>query len=352
MANSVEIFQNTLLKLIVRNGPDSDRLSTTLSLGELGYTTDTKRLYVGDGVTIGGKLVGNVFSGESTNVTTLAPASIGDLAFDNDNNKLYRLKSNDGSVISDWQLIAGTYTAGDSTISITSDNKISVGKLSANNIDPSLASIPIYIDPTSKKISLSANILVDSIRPLNASAITLYPSLSVNGIKYNWPSTTPTAGQMLVAANSNCDLDWRNMSLSSISTNTITVISPLTATVNGVNVTGTAVNPLTGSIRIGLSPTLSSSNLWARYSGSSHTIISNKGIPIVTKTATGRYTFEFGSIINNTNPYAVATIIGPDAKFYTARVVNVSDYACEVEVYAMDNPFLFADADIALKIET
>lgn len=351
MPNSVEIFQNTLLKLIVRNGPNSDRLSVVLSLGELGYTTDTKRLFIGDGITAGGKLVGNVFAGEATNITTLSPASIGDLAFDTDNNNLYRLKINDGSSLSDWQLIAGTYSAADGTIVISSDNRISVGLLSANNIDPSLAVIPIFIDPSSKKISLSANVTADSIRPRNATALTLYQALSVNGVLYNWPSTPPTPGQFLVATNNNYDLRWSNIALSSVSTKTMTVNFPLTATANGVNVTGTAFNPLTADVRIGVSPTLSCINLWARYSANTNSIISNKGIPTVNRTSTGHYTFTFGSTIGNSNPYAAANIIGEDAKFYDARVVNVSDTICDVQVYAKDNPFLFTDASLALKIE-
>jgi hypothetical protein len=351
MPNSVEIFQNTLLKLIVRNGPDSDRLSIILSLGELGYTTDTKRLFIGDGITTGGKLVGNVFAGEATNITSLSPASIGDLAFDTDNNNLYRLKVNDGSTLSDWQLIAGTYSADNGSIVISSDNKISVGLLSANNIDPSLVENPIYINPSTNKIALSANIIADTIRPRNATALTLYQSLSVNGVNYNWPATGPTPGQFLGATNSNHDLVWQNLALSAISTKTITVNFPLTATANGVNVTGTAVNPLTANLIIGASPTLSCVNLWARYASNTNSIISHKGIPTVNKTATGHYTFTFASTIGTSNPYATASIIGSNAKFYTARVLNVTDTLCEVQVYAMDNPFLFTDADISLKIE-
>lgn len=351
MANSVEIFQNTLLKLIVRNGPNSDRLAVVLSLGELGYTTDTKRLYVGDGITQGGKLVGNVFAGEATNVTTLAPASIGDLAFDTDNNNLYRLKTNDGSVIGDWQLIAGTYSAADNTIIISSDNRISVGLLSSTNFDLSVAAPPIFIDPSTKKIMLSANIVADTIRPKNAPALTLYQSLSVNGVRYNWPSTPPTAGQTLQALNGTADLVWATFALSSVSTKTITVNFPLTATANGVNVTGTAVNPLTADIRIGLSPTLSCVNLWARYASFTNSIISNKGISTVLRSGKGKYRFTYNNPIGNSNPYASAQIVGPNGKFYKAQVVNVSDTLCDVEVFAMDNPFLFEDADLSLKIE-
>jgi hypothetical protein len=49
MAKSIEIYENTLLKLIVRQGPDSQRKQIILDAGELGYSTDTKRLYIGDG---------------------------------------------------------------------------------------------------------------------------------------------------------------------------------------------------------------------------------------------------------------------------------------------------------------
>jgi len=57
MSKKIEIFENTLLKLLVRRGANVDRQNIILSEGELGYTTDTKRLYVGDGQTLGGNLV-------------------------------------------------------------------------------------------------------------------------------------------------------------------------------------------------------------------------------------------------------------------------------------------------------
>ena len=40
---AVEILENTLLKLLVRRGTDSDRRNIILTDGELGYTTDTDR---------------------------------------------------------------------------------------------------------------------------------------------------------------------------------------------------------------------------------------------------------------------------------------------------------------------
>lgn len=42
------------MSLRIRRGTNAERLQTTLDLGEIAYTTDSKQLYVGDGVTAGG----------------------------------------------------------------------------------------------------------------------------------------------------------------------------------------------------------------------------------------------------------------------------------------------------------
>lgn len=44
----------TITKLLIRRGNDSDRKQTILASGEPGWTLDTKRLWIGDGVTPGG----------------------------------------------------------------------------------------------------------------------------------------------------------------------------------------------------------------------------------------------------------------------------------------------------------
>ena len=78
----LEIFNNTLLKIVNRQGSDADRKLIVLDSGELGYTTDTGRLFVGDGSTAGGLLVGNKYKGEATVITSLAPCEIGDWGYD------------------------------------------------------------------------------------------------------------------------------------------------------------------------------------------------------------------------------------------------------------------------------
>ena len=45
-------------RLFLRRGADTDRKSTTLCEGELGYSTDAFRIVIGDGTTVGGRTVG------------------------------------------------------------------------------------------------------------------------------------------------------------------------------------------------------------------------------------------------------------------------------------------------------
>ena len=47
----------TITKILLRRGPEADRLDITPTMGEPVFTTDTHRLYVGDGETSGGRPV-------------------------------------------------------------------------------------------------------------------------------------------------------------------------------------------------------------------------------------------------------------------------------------------------------
>jgi hypothetical protein len=150
----MEIYNNTLLKLIVRQGVNPDRIKILLTSGELGYTTDTERLYVGNGTLSGGVVVGNKFKGSSTDITTLSPCEIGDYVFDPDKRNFYVLNSGDGSDINDWILTGGVYVTGDSYINISNDNTITLNPLSSYSISEDLLSHPLML--TSGKISLDS----------------------------------------------------------------------------------------------------------------------------------------------------------------------------------------------------
>lgn len=89
-----EVTSDTVVKILVRRGLESERTSTLLSEGELGYSIDTKRLFIGDGYTTGGIPVGNKYFGATTqNKETIKPfMQQGD--FINEFNILYALGDN------------------------------------------------------------------------------------------------------------------------------------------------------------------------------------------------------------------------------------------------------------------
>jgi len=97
----------TIVKIKVRRGSDDQRKQLVLDQGELGYTIDTKRLFVGDGSVTGGNVVGNknfgIFNLES-GLGTVDGAQRGDIGYAN--SKLYTLTASSyDSSLSGWSYI-------------------------------------------------------------------------------------------------------------------------------------------------------------------------------------------------------------------------------------------------------
>ena len=189
---AIEIDSNTILKLIIRNGSNEERKGIILAEGELGYTVDTKRLFVGDGVTAGGISVANRFIGSTLNI--LDPAlnpTVNDLVFKSDTNEIYRLQSGDGTSLADWQLIAGpTLNVVDNqTISANSTTgELFVNLISGGNLDDSIFGTNIV--KSGGAINLSTSPTVDSISTdavtLNAESYLTMP----NNIEFDNGSAT------------------------------------------------------------------------------------------------------------------------------------------------------------------
>ena len=209
MSAKIEIYKNTLLKLLVRRGTNVDRQNVILTEGELGYTIDTKRLFVGDGQTQGGISIGSTYAGSSTDVTDFVGAVVGDYAFDTDNNKLYvHHLSGSASNINNWREVGGVYTASDSTIVVNSSAGISVGTLSAGNISSNLLGNSISLNGTNK-ISLSSSIKTDRITPLNTTYLSLPQNLSINSVNYSWP-TGGLGSDLYLTSDISGNLSWSN----------------------------------------------------------------------------------------------------------------------------------------------
>jgi len=58
------------MSLQIRRGTDADRQNIVFQIAEIVYTIDTKLVYVGDGATLGGNLVGSLGGSGNTIFTT------------------------------------------------------------------------------------------------------------------------------------------------------------------------------------------------------------------------------------------------------------------------------------------
>jgi len=126
-----------ITRIIIRQGYDVERTSTLLNQGEPAYTIDAKRLYVGDGSTLGGNPVGMrncmfaTFSSGNTNISPIYAPAIGDIVYDNTSRLVYTLVDSNYGLISSWTPI-GVSLAGDGIVVSTSNDVIS---LIPNSID-------------------------------------------------------------------------------------------------------------------------------------------------------------------------------------------------------------------------
>tara|TARA_R100000152_G_C6780597_1_gene213565 strand:- start:1288 stop:3453 length:2166 start_codon:yes stop_codon:yes gene_type:complete len=111
-------------KIKLRRGSNTDRKLVILDNGELGYTTDTNRVYVGNGTLKGGNPVGvNNFNDQSiTDISVQNKAEIGDLIFDD--YLLYGLSGTDTTDASSWYQISPRVDG--TTIQYNSSNTLEV----------------------------------------------------------------------------------------------------------------------------------------------------------------------------------------------------------------------------------
>ena len=162
-----------IIKLKIRRGTDVQRKSVVLEQGELGYTIDYKRVFVGDGSTLGGNAIGSkAHQPTEANLSTITSAVNGDIVLRG--SLLYQLTGSSNTAASDWVYI-GTQ-ADNSTINFNGsklaikDNGITGNKF---NTAAAYLSGGILVHPT---LGLSANVDNSTI------TVTATGKLSVNQI--------------------------------------------------------------------------------------------------------------------------------------------------------------------------
>ena len=208
MENKIEILNNTLLKLLVRRGSNSDRQNIVLSQGEIGYTTDTKRLFVGDGQTQGGVIIGNKYIGASTDVTTITNPLTGDFAFDSDNNNLVVFDGG-ANIEANWRNVGGVYTNSNNTITISGANSIAVGTLSAGNFSTDALGSSMQLDDNNRVDINATSISTNSITPKTSPYLGLPSNVSFNDVNYNWPAGG-TGTDRYLSTDITGNLTWAN----------------------------------------------------------------------------------------------------------------------------------------------
>lgn len=123
MATQVDIA-----KIKVRRGLDSERQQVILDNGELGFTTDTQRLFVGDGTTTGGVAVSSRYIGSFANVNDVTNAQQGDIVVIN--NVTYLFLGGDQNNIVNYFNIA-TVGVDNVTIQYNAFNQLEIKSISS-----------------------------------------------------------------------------------------------------------------------------------------------------------------------------------------------------------------------------
>ncbi len=99
-----------VIKLKIRRGTDTERKLVTLDQGELGFTTDTRRIFVGDGLTPGGTVVGTKiytnYANSQYGLLSTINAQVGDVV--PINGVSYQLSGTDYTKLSSWTLFSPT----------------------------------------------------------------------------------------------------------------------------------------------------------------------------------------------------------------------------------------------------
>lgn len=163
----------TITKIVFRRGLRTTGKSVILNEGEPGWYTDTKRLYVGDGSTSGGNVIGNKnygFKNFSTlNFNTLSGAELGDLVYDEVSNQLFFLSGNNGALQQSWGAVDFIVKVDDSSVEFNTSSALQIKNygvqpihINSNIVGNGLiggAGTSIKVNPDNNTIEIDSNAL-------------------------------------------------------------------------------------------------------------------------------------------------------------------------------------------------
>jgi len=274
----------SVTKILFRRGLDSQREAVVLNQGEPGYSTDTKRLYVGDGVTAGGTPAGifnygvvaalsgsYIFGSVQTNMTSsafnvLSSANIGDIVFDQTSTAIWTVSSI-SSVAGTTVALLSNFVQLYSTTSVNSSQLYYDGpNLTIKNSGVGINQIATSITAGSQTLSGGGGYVLD-IRPKSIRNELLTPAAN-NSVKIT--DNTGTVSDITVGANQfvgrtnaagsvlgPINITTTGIITLSANTNTIQLSAPLCILQSGGSLTGTlnALNADSGRFVTDVTPT-------------------------------------------------------------------------------------------------
>lgn len=154
----------------IRRGPESDRTNNTYESGELIYTIDKKRVYVGDAgdisPTYGGNLVGNK-AWVTNSFTQLSSIEIGDTVYRTDTSSYYVLTGSAYTLESNYALVGGnqliTQNISNGTIAKATKTSLGVIQVGADlDINNGTLNLPKATDTTLGGVRVGTGLSADT----------------------------------------------------------------------------------------------------------------------------------------------------------------------------------------------
>lgn len=149
-----------IVKLKIRRGTDAQRRSTLLDQGELGHTTDTKRLFVGNGVLSGGVNIGSKVHPPLVNYYSLSAtnAEVGDIVVAN--NLVYQLTGSNYATITHWANISQRFNSNIFTYDAVNSVSLANNSIHPEKLSAALVTNGLIVDSSGLRTRLNAATLI------------------------------------------------------------------------------------------------------------------------------------------------------------------------------------------------
>lgn len=247
----------------VRRGTNAEREQYVYNAGEIIYTTDSKRLYVGDGSTYGGVVVGNK-TWITNNFVSLGSINKYDLVYRTDLSNFYILTGDNKNSLDNYLQVSGNISGGSYTLPPATTTTLGGLIVSTGLTVDNTGAVALDIDNSTIKISnnklyVNTSILSSIVVPYATSSTTgtVIPKngLSVNGngelnVQFDASTIILSSGKLVVNQSGLTAMSF-STGTQTITSSTITFIDGISADTSGNITLKSATNLIKGGIILG-----------------------------------------------------------------------------------------------------